>query len=235
MTVDPAGAAFSHYPAGSEVSLPRIAGHRDADSTDCPATPSTASCPAIRARSRFRAPVQATIALQRARRRRQQRRPPRRRRAQLFGTLTLLDGTPLAGQPVTLQSRSVSRRGEVVVEHPLAQVVTNAEGQWTLPAGPAPARPRWLRALFEGSGAYGAAVSEAIRAPRSRRRRAPRLAPASERLRRRRPARPPRGRPQRSAHSRSSAASRAVRPRGGRSPPAAWGSRAGGPARGRPR
>ncbi len=36
VTVDPAGAAYSRYPAGSEVSLPRVAGHRDADSTDCP-------------------------------------------------------------------------------------------------------------------------------------------------------------------------------------------------------
>src|SRR5262249_12855258 len=34
--VDPAGAGFSRFPAGAPVSLPRVAGHRDGDSTDCP-------------------------------------------------------------------------------------------------------------------------------------------------------------------------------------------------------
>ena len=118
--------------------------------------------------------------------------PPCRRRittsaGELLGTLTLLDGTPLAGQPVTLQARSVSRRGEVVAENPVAQVVTDAEGQWTLPGAPAaaPAGGR-LRALFAGAGSYGAAVSEAIPArlaaaaplPATRRRAERRLAPA---------------------------------------------------------
>ncbi len=34
--VNPAGALYSRFPANAPVSLPRIAGHRDADSTDCP-------------------------------------------------------------------------------------------------------------------------------------------------------------------------------------------------------
>jgi hypothetical protein len=166
--VDPAGAAFSKYPAGSEVSLPRIAGHRDADSTDCPGDALYRELPGIRARALAQSgnPVQATIALQSA--------PvpppaggpaPTATEAQLLGTLTLLDGTPLPGETVTVQARSVYSRGQRVLERPLAQVVTNGEGQWTLPAGPATARRRWVRASFEGSGAYGAAVSEGIRAP----------------------------------------------------------------------
>src|SRR5882757_10039353 len=34
--VNPAGAVYSRFPANAQVSLPRIAGHRDADTTDCP-------------------------------------------------------------------------------------------------------------------------------------------------------------------------------------------------------
>jgi hypothetical protein len=165
--VDPAGAAFSKYPAGSEVSLPRIAGHRDADSTDCPGDALYRELPAIRARALALSghPVQATIVLQAA-----PVPPPGEpttaaAQAQLLGTLTLLDGTPLPGETLTVQARSVYSRGQRVLERPLAQVVTNGEGQWTLPVGPATARRQWVRALFEGSGAYGAAVSEGIRAP----------------------------------------------------------------------
>ena len=152
VTVDPAGALYSRFPAGSEVTLPRVAGHRDADTTDCPGDVLYGELPAIRTRAHALSgtPVQATITTL---------------GGELLGTLTLLDGTPLAGQPLTLQSRSVSRRGEVVVENPVAQVVSNSEGQWTLPVGP-PGAPRlWLRALFAGAGPYGPAVSEAIRAP----------------------------------------------------------------------
>ena len=149
VTVDPAGAVYSRYPAGSEVSLPRIAGHRDADSTDCPGDALYGELPAIRARAHALSgtPVQATITTL---------------GGELFGTLTLLDGTPLAGQPLTLQSRSVSHNGEVVVENPVAQVVSNSEGQWALPLGPVTAPRVWVRALFDGAGSYGCAVSEAI-------------------------------------------------------------------------
>ena len=151
VTVDPEGAVYSRYPGGSEVSLPRIAGHRDADSTDCPGDVLYGHLPALRARVHALAgtPVQATIVTI---------------AGELAGTLTLLDGTPLAGQPLTLQSRAVSRRGELVAENPVAQVTTNAEGQWTLPQAPAPARPQWVRAFFAGAGPYGAAVSEAVSA-----------------------------------------------------------------------
>ena len=57
---------FSKYPAGSEVSLPRIAGHRDADATDCPGNALYHELPGIRTRALALSghPVQATIALQ---------------------------------------------------------------------------------------------------------------------------------------------------------------------------
>ncbi|HTY96716.1 MAG TPA: N-acetylmuramoyl-L-alanine amidase [Solirubrobacteraceae bacterium] len=159
VTVDPAGAIYSRFPGGTEVSLPRVAGHRDADTTDCPGNILYGELPAIRTRAHALAgtPVQATITTL---------------GGELVGTLTLLDGAPLTGQAVTLQSRSVSRHGEAVQERPLAQVVTDAEGRWTLPEGPPGLHRQPLRALFDGSGAYGAAVSEAIPA------RPPEAAPA---------------------------------------------------------
>ena len=152
VTVDPAGAVYSRFPAGSEVTLPRLAGHRDADTTDCPGDALYRELPAIRTRAHALAgtPVQATITTL---------------GGELLGTLTLLDGTPLAGQPLTVQSRSVSQRGEVVVENPVAQVISDSEGQWTLPLGPTGTPRLWLRALFAGAGPYGSAVSEAIAVP----------------------------------------------------------------------
>ena len=73
---------------------------------------------------------------------------------------------PLAGARVLLQARSVSRRGELVSELPLAEAVTDASGRWALPVliGPSK-RGVSLRALFEGSTGHGAAVSEPLDVP----------------------------------------------------------------------
>ena len=46
--VKPAGAVYSRFPAGAHVSLPRIAGHRDGDSTDCPGDALYGELPSIR-------------------------------------------------------------------------------------------------------------------------------------------------------------------------------------------
>ena len=46
--VNPAGARYSRFPAGAHVSLPRIAGHRDGDSTDCPGNVLYGELPRIR-------------------------------------------------------------------------------------------------------------------------------------------------------------------------------------------
>src|SRR4029077_17483033 len=46
--VNAAGAVWSRYPANAAVPLPTIAGHRDADSTDCPGDALYAELPAIR-------------------------------------------------------------------------------------------------------------------------------------------------------------------------------------------
>jgi N-acetylmuramoyl-L-alanine amidase len=198
--VNPAGAIYSRFPANALVPLPRIAGHRDADSTDCPGnvlygqlggirgavhrlapnptratlalvtTPAQAPPPAVPALPNApAAPPEATP-------------PPAPTPAApttapapthaLSGTLALLDATPVAAATVQIQQRTVARRGELVAETTIAQVVTDAAGGWSLPVVLAPASARQqvaLRALYAGAvagaggpRAAGASVSEPI-------------------------------------------------------------------------
>jgi hypothetical protein len=168
--VNPAGAAYSRFPANAPVSLPRIAGHRDADTTDCPGDVLYRQLPAIRPRVRTLAPrpVLATLALTPA----NPAEPPPPTGAPvasggLAGMLAFLDGTPIAGASVQIQARSVARRGEVVAEQTLAEAQSDGEGRWSLPASIVPAATGLsLRALYPGAAAgaggpagAGAAVS----------------------------------------------------------------------------
>ena len=58
--VNPAEAFYTPFAPGAHVSLPRIAGHRDGDSTDCPGNTFYARLPAIRVRATALAPTRAT-------------------------------------------------------------------------------------------------------------------------------------------------------------------------------
>jgi hypothetical protein len=180
--VNPAGASYSRFPANARVPLPRIAGHRDADSTDCPGNVLYGELASIRRAVRLLAarPLRATLALAPtpppvpptppapgapppA-----SPSPPAGEARTLAGTVRLLDGTPVAGARVVLQARTVSRRGEVVAEQPIGEAVTDAAGGWSLAAILSPSgRPMSLRALFAGSTGLGAAVSDPldVRAP----------------------------------------------------------------------
>jgi len=177
--VDPAGARFSRFPAGAHVSLPHIAGHRDADTTDCPGNVLYGELPSIRRSVRLLAgrPAKATLALLSAA-------PPPAAASEpvtgtgepsetapatpaLTGVLSFLDGTPIAGAPVEIQIRKVSERGEVVLEQTLAQVTTASGGGWSLPITTTPATRAgtWLRALCPGAPGVPAAVSEPLQLP----------------------------------------------------------------------
>jgi len=81
------------------------------------------------------------------------------------GTLAFLDGTPVAGAPIAIQARTVSRRGEVVRERTLAQTTTDSAGQWSLPTSTLSEAHggMWLRALCPGGAGFGAVVSEPLR------------------------------------------------------------------------
>jgi hypothetical protein len=156
--VNPAGAGYSRFPGGAQVSLPHIAGHRDADRTDCPGDALYEQLPLVRARAERLAlhPARATLALAAPA-------APATIPA-LTGGLTFLDGTPIAGAPISIQQRSLARRGEVVQELPLAQTVTDAQGNWSLAlAGSAPGRATWLRALCPGATGVPAVVSNPLR------------------------------------------------------------------------
>ena len=63
--VNPAGASYSRFPANARVSLPRIAGHRDGDATECPGNVLYGELPAIRTRVHKLAPnpTRVTLAL----------------------------------------------------------------------------------------------------------------------------------------------------------------------------
>lgn len=187
--VNPAGAVYSRYPARALVSLPRIAGHRDGDSTDCPGDVLYGELQGVRGEAHGLAqnPVRASLALSVppgassplakppgvAQPPVAEVRPPATpvTTPTLTGALALLDGTPLAGASVQLQQRSVSQRGELVEERMLAQVTTDAAGRWSLPVALAP-RARHaqvaLRALYAGAAAAGggaasgASVSEPL-------------------------------------------------------------------------
>jgi hypothetical protein len=171
--VNPAGASYSRFPANAQVPLARISGHRDADSTDCPGNALYGELTGIRRSVRRLAarPVRATLLLTAPV-------PPAAGAPPsappppgapvgvartLAGSVSLLDGTPLAGARVLLQARAVTRKGEVVREQTIGEALTDAGGRWSLAAILAPAgRGMSLRALFPGASGVGAAVSEPL-------------------------------------------------------------------------
>jgi hypothetical protein len=177
--VNPAGAFYSRFPANTRVSLSRIAGHRDGDSTDCPGNVLYGELPAIRRGVRGLAPrpTRVTLSILPAA-------PPSGQvpssapgaeapgmagggeARTLAGRLEFLDGTPIAGATVIVQARSVSRRGEVVQERTVAEAATDGEGRWSLSALLS-AKPGGtsLRALSTGAAGFGAAVSDPLRLP----------------------------------------------------------------------
>jgi hypothetical protein len=191
--VNPAGAVYSRFPANARVPLPRIAGHRDGDATDCPGNVLYGELPAIRTGVRGLAPnpTRATLTLSLP------VTPPSTQSTSeavgagpsgspssaatgqtltLAGVLELLDGTPVAAAPVLIQMRTVSRKGEVVSERTLAETTTDAAGRWTLAATPvAPAAGEvsrtkaklWLRVLCPGRPGLGACVSDPRHVPAS--------------------------------------------------------------------
>jgi hypothetical protein len=150
--VNPAGAPYSRFAPGAHVWLAHISGHRDGDTTDCPGDLLYGKLPALREGVLALAPLagRASLALGPA------ATPagplPAGVAPALTGSLTRLDGSPLAGAPVELQLRRVSARGLQVSERTLARVVTDAAGNFSLQAGPlGPSRGGgWLRALYRG-------------------------------------------------------------------------------------
>jgi hypothetical protein len=178
--VNPAGASYSRFPANAHVSLPRIAGHRDGDATECPGNVLYGELPAIRTGVHRLAPnpTRATMALTTpAVVPETQPTPepsapapestPTIQTQVLSGVVELLDSTPIGGAPVLIQARTVTHKGEVVSERTLGETTTNSAGQWELDATSLspPGDGIWVRALCPGGPGFGAAVSDSLHLP----------------------------------------------------------------------
>jgi uncharacterized protein with LGFP repeats len=185
--VNPAGAFYSRFPANARVSLPRIAGHRDGDATECPGNVLYGELPAIRTGVLRLAPnpTRVTLALSaptvspEAQTTSESQATPESGSAAapngapsapaqvLSGAIELLDGTPLNGAPVLIQARTVTHKGEVVSERTIGETTTNVSGQWALDATPlgSPRGGMSLRALCPGGPGFGAAISDSLHLP----------------------------------------------------------------------
>ena len=153
--VNPAGAIYSRFPGNAVVSLPRIAGHRDADTTDCPGNALYAELSALRQRASVLAGrvLVATLTAPAAT-------FTAPGPAALSGALTAADGSPIAGVPIALQSRALAGSASAPLESQVAELTTDANGQFSvsLPISFNAA----LRALFTGASGLPATVSEPL-------------------------------------------------------------------------
>jgi hypothetical protein len=123
VVVDPRDAFYTPFAPGAHVSLPRIAGHRDGDSTDCPGNALYGQLPSIRPRvaslagtaARLTAGVRGATG-------------PARGAVTVGGRLALITGKPLAGAQVELQQLRSGAEPATI-----AAVQTAPDGSWTVP------------------------------------------------------------------------------------------------------
>ena len=102
--VDPADAFYTPFRPGQLVLLPRVAGHRQGDLTDCPGSAFFARLPSIRPQIAALEGVPAVLTLDVA----STTVAPATQLA-LSGRLTTLDGAPIASAPVQIQSLASDR------------------------------------------------------------------------------------------------------------------------------
>jgi N-acetylmuramoyl-L-alanine amidase-like protein len=147
--VSRSGARFSRYRAGAQVSLNRIAGHRDACMTECPGSALYRQLPLLRRRVGRLAGRVGVLDLRIA--------PAigASPATSLVGRLTTLDGDAIAEAPIEVQVRG--RRGQRTV----VTAQTAADGAFA--ASVALASASMVRALDRGGPGRPAVVSQAIR------------------------------------------------------------------------
>jgi hypothetical protein len=148
--VSRSGARYSRYPAGAQVSLNRISGHRDACTTDCPGGALYRNLPRLRRRVAQAVSEPNVLVLAAA----SSGQGDAVSGTQVTGRLTTLDGTPVAAAPIELQVYlSAGKRTA-------ARAVTDANGAFgaavPLSAG------GFVRAVDRGSADRPAVVSEPV-------------------------------------------------------------------------
>jgi hypothetical protein len=134
--VAPSGAIYTRFAPAAHVSLPRVAGHRDGDTTDCPGNAFYPRLPSIRPQVAQLAgtPARLTMAVPAAT-------VNPGASVAVSGQLTQLgNGAPLSGAPIELQQ--VGIRG---VSTTIATATTDGSGDWTV--GLTAAQNVMLRAL----------------------------------------------------------------------------------------
>ena len=162
VTVISQGGPTNRFPEGTPVTLERIAGHRDANGTECPGGALYGQLPALRALVGNRSPlpgvtvpappthvatsldaasVAATVAYPAA--------------ARLSGRLTLAGGAGVAGAPVRIDVRGSDGKYRRI-----AATQTNADGSWAVNV--ATAFSRTLRAVFPGDPTRAPATSRPV-------------------------------------------------------------------------
>ena len=121
VVVNPGDYYYTPFGPGARVSLPRVAGHRDGDSTDCPGDAFYAQLPSIRPAITALAGTPATITISPL--------PSVARGGvplTVSGRLRMLGGPPLGGAPVELQH--LSPAGESTI----ARATTAPDGSWNV-------------------------------------------------------------------------------------------------------
>ncbi|HYF26750.1 MAG TPA: peptidoglycan recognition protein [Baekduia sp.] len=123
VVVESAGGSQNRYAAGTPVTLERISGHRDGDSTSCPGNALYAQLPEIRRRAAALAPS-AIASVVRLSMGPLPGAPAYGETLRPAGVLRRGDGSPVAGQAVLVQKRG--SKGWVTV----ARATTDRDGAW---------------------------------------------------------------------------------------------------------
>jgi hypothetical protein len=150
VTVTSGGGAANRYPSGTAVTLQRISGHRDGNTTACPGDLLYGQLAELRARTAGRTVPASRLTLRTSTTR--LRYPDT---LALSGWLSFGDGTSPANATISIEH---SRDG--VSFRRLAGTVTRGDGHWSLTAD-LPASGR-VRARFGGDGARPAVESPAV-------------------------------------------------------------------------
>jgi hypothetical protein len=146
--VSPQGAPYSRWPAGASVTLNRITGHRDADTTACPGGALYGRLPRLR---RLVRQLQGTVSELPAQLLSDTVHYPNP--VVLSGALAA-GGQPVEGATIELQRRA--KAGQTTI----ATAVTNPDGTWTATAQLT--ELAMVRALFRGGDGLSAVVSAPV-------------------------------------------------------------------------
>jgi hypothetical protein len=140
VVVDPSGAIYTPFRPGQHVSLPRVAGHRDGCTTDCPGDAFYARLPSIRPHvaslAAGGAPARLTLGAPQAN-------VTAGTTVALSGQLAALSGPAMAGAPVEVQQVGLG------IRQTIASLVTADDGSWSYSF--APSATVLLRALHRPS------------------------------------------------------------------------------------